>query len=340
MIIYTALPCLDSNEQFLLNISGSGSRVVLAVISKLQRLQILKCDHHFLRRIAFVETVDGTKEVPDGGIWALEEEKFNKVFNDANDMLLHSLSRKLCLSLTALKNNYSSLRKPLFSGLAASLYLYYLNHTENITVTDNITEQASIWFTHYHSQSRNLTEDYFVEHVEKKKCSSTVQTQVDQTLDEGANGPDVVDMVIAKISNIFDSDHRLLRRIAYVETDDGTSGIPPGGIWAVDECKLSIVLTAPELVELHEKIDQVFDIGLECSSLTKPLVSGLVARLYLHYLQITKKVTGPVPVAAAIEKQAHYWHKHYYSGDERLTHEYFIQKVTDLEEKEGQCMNA
>ena len=336
LISSTAPPCLDS-KNFLLIENENGSDVVLAVISKLQYLEILTYDYRLLlRRIALVETNDGTQDVSDGGIWALDETKFNMT---VNNMRFRSLSRKLCQDLKTVK--YASLRKPLISGLAATLYLYYLYDTENITVTENIIEQASIWSTHYHSRSRNLTEDDFVEKVQKRRCSSAVQTQVDQTLVEGANGPSVVDMVIAKISNIFDTDHRFLRRIAYVETNDGNSSGRPGGIWAVDECKLSIVLTASELVEQRVKIDQVFDIGLEeYSSLSKPLVSGLVARLYLYYMEITKNATGPAAVASAIDKQAHYWHKYYYSGNEGLTPADFIRKVNELEEEEGQYMNT
>ena len=167
---------------------------------------------------------------------------------------------------------------------------------------------------------------------------SAAQMQVDQTLEDGANGSDVVEMVIARISwtNIFDSDHRLLRRIAYVETNDGTSGVPPGGIWAVDECTLKTVLKEAKLMELHEIIDQEFDINFSettHSLLMKPLFSGLVARLYLHYLNITKN--ADIPLAAAISDQAKFWHRYYYNG-KCLTVDDFTQKVRELEKKEGQ----
>ena len=163
-----------------------------------------------------------------------------------------------------------------------------------------------------------------------------MQKQVDQTLDPGANGSDVVEMVIAKISKVFPSDHRLLRRIAYVETDDGTSGVPPGGIWAVDESKLNTVLTESNLSKLRENIDQEFEIEfgiITFNFLSKPLVSGLVARLYLHYVEITENVK--IPLAAAIEDQAQLWHSYYYNGTE-LSGDDFTMKVRELEKREGQ----
>ena len=166
---------------------------------------------------------------------------------------------------------------------------------------------------------------------------SAVHLHVDQTLKNDANGSDVVEMVIAKISNIFKSDHRLLRRIAYVETNDGISGVPPGGIWAVDESKLEIVLTEANLTELREEINQKFeeiDFGIVTFNfLSKPLVSGLVARLYLHYLNIAKNVD--IPLAAAIRDQAQFWHSYYYNG-RILTVDSFTQKVRELEKREGQ----
>ena len=56
---------------------------------------------------------------------------------------------------------------------------------------------------------------------------------VDRTVEQGASGSDVV---LAKVesSGVFrDSDKRLLRRIAYVESRDGTTKPPNGGIWNV-----------------------------------------------------------------------------------------------------------
>ena len=167
---------------------------------------------------------------------------------------------------------------------------------------------------------------------------SAVQKQVDRTLEDGANGSYVVEMVIAKISKVFTSDHRLLRRIAYVETNDGTSGVPHGGIWAADESKLKTVLTDTNLMELREKTNQEFEIDFHIgivtlSSLSQPLVSGLVARLYLHYLEMTKNTK--IPLAAFIGEQAKFWYSYYHNGTGGLVDD-FKQKVSELEKREGQ----
>ena len=160
-------PCLNTHEMMpLLKSDGTGSDVVKAVISKLHSLQILECDHHFLRRIALVETNDGTTGVPHGGIWALGEDKFNVVANEA----VNVLSSKLCLN-TAYGITYAFLKKPLVSGLTAGLYLNYLENSSNarlsIPLAGNIEEQAQFWITYYHS--REFTASYFMEQVEGRE---------------------------------------------------------------------------------------------------------------------------------------------------------------------------
>ena len=161
-----ATPCRPDNDTiFLTKNDRHGPDVVQAVISKLHSLQILTCDHHLLRRIALVETNDGMAGVPDGGIWALDERKFNVIANDVNEVL----SNKLCLNTTG-GTPYTFLRQPLISGVAASLYLVsYLENNPNasIPLAKNIEEQAKFWITNYHSSE--LAAAYFVEQVKERE---------------------------------------------------------------------------------------------------------------------------------------------------------------------------
>ena len=69
-------------------------------------------------------------------------------------------------------------------------------------------------------------------------------SQVDLTLVPEANGTVVVQACLAKITgaNIFAADNQMLRRIAYVETRDGTDSdtytpTNNGGIWQLSESK-------------------------------------------------------------------------------------------------------
>ena len=160
---HIATPCRPDNETiFLIGDDRHGSDVVQAVISKLHSVQILTCDHRLLRRIALVETNDGTAGVPDGGIWALDERKFNVIASEVDK----ELSNKLCLNKTG-GTPYTFLGKPLISGLAASLYLVNITANASIPLAENIEQQAQFWIKHYHS--RGLSAEDFVEQV-KSKC--------------------------------------------------------------------------------------------------------------------------------------------------------------------------
>ena len=160
-----ATTCLNRTEKmFLLNGRETGSHLVQTVISKLHSLQILTCDHRLLRRIALVETNDGISGVPDGGIWALNESKFNAISSDVDEVL----SKKLCLNVPG-GTTYEYLKKPLVSGLCASLYLNYLEKSRNarIPLARKIEEQAKFWNKYYHT--RELTTEYFVEQVKTRE---------------------------------------------------------------------------------------------------------------------------------------------------------------------------
>ena len=157
---HTTEPCLDKEERkSLLNPAGYGSEIVEAVILKLHSLQILTCHHRLLRRIALVETEDGTSK-PGGGIWALDVSRYSNITQEVKK----AVNTKLCLNVTG-DIPYNFLKQPLISGLASNLYLNYLenNRSIGIPVARDIKKQAQFWNTYYHL--RNLSVNYFVAQV-------------------------------------------------------------------------------------------------------------------------------------------------------------------------------
>lgn len=166
---------------------------------------------------------------------------------------------------------------------------------------------------------------------------------VDETLNNEAVGSDVVHAVIAKLdaSGLFDSDHRLLRRLAFVETADGAMNhnlcSDDGGIWALQKLKLDLVLSAPELASIRSSTQFMF--GVEWAQVTKddmckPFYAGLAARLYLAYIEIT---TEKIPFASNFEEQAQFWITYYHSNAGGII-AYFVEKVTLLEKQEGKFL--
>ena len=71
---------MHMHNTILYQINANGSAVVLQTIGSLQQCEVLGNDNELLRRIAYVETRDGTltTDSNDGswGIWAVRENKF------------------------------------------------------------------------------------------------------------------------------------------------------------------------------------------------------------------------------------------------------------------------
>ena len=133
-------------------------------------------------------------------------------------------------------------------------------------------------------------------------CMTSLTTEVqgrDLTLVPGANGPDVVRAVIAKLtfSNIS-LNHQsngviapFMRTMAYVETRDGAWPNSDGGIWNITETVFNRVMNDIVHEDIREEIEtahpnnyiHVTDLSsINYSDLNIPMYSGLVARLQIH----------------------------------------------------------
>ena len=117
---------------------------------------------------------------------------------------------------------------------------------------------------------------------------------MDKTLESESSGSHVVNAVVNKIQDLFDSDNQFLRRIAFMESQDGTAEFTHrsdfhGGIWQVDEATFSDTQNTtkhPELTSQYQKIMEAFKINwlnITWEDLRVPLYSGLAARLFFSY---------------------------------------------------------
>jgi len=114
------------------------------------------------------------------------------------------------------------------------------------------------------------------------------------------------------------SDNEILRRIAYVETRDGSDPDTYnegnyGGIWAVSEAAFENTKdTSNALLALkHEQIVQQFGIDwgrVQFSELRKPLYSALAARLVLFL------APRAIPSRTDVAAQAQFWKENYNYG--------------------------
>ena len=162
---------------------------------------------------------------------------------------------------------------------------------------------------------------------------------VDETVTENAKGTDVVRAVLTKLESCERynlTDHRLLRRIAYVETMD--QQVPIGGLWALSRSNFDRINQTMMKQWLNSScrgllndnvplIEHVVNRDLYASTKI-PIVSGLAASLYLHYLTTARGLA--IPLASDIEGQATFWRNNYnHSGNKTV----FKERVAALESK-------
>ena len=138
----------------------------------------------------------------------------------------------------------------------------------------------------------------------------------DLTLEDDASGAAVVHAVITKLRTCEilknTTDHRFLRRTAYVESRDGKIN-GPGGIWRVNDVWIYFLNKNHELLNectcLNTSIDgcQLSNITMKCTE--KPLYSGLVISFYLYYSR------SSIPLSSNINEQAKLLNELWYNSE-------------------------
>ena len=153
---------------------ASGSAVVEEVLHLIQNSDIFPPDHGFMRRIAYVETRDGTNMTENTGedmdhkrvgIWGLtvsmlhnmrlqlKQHRGNKKYQN-----LTAKSEQICevFGVNVTSKNLN-LRNPLVSGIAARFYLHYLTVLKDVILPESVSEQASFWASEYNMTDNATT---------------------------------------------------------------------------------------------------------------------------------------------------------------------------------------
>ena len=148
---------------------ASGSDVVEAVLKHLEDTGIFPPDHGFMRRIAYVETRDGTNnKIMENinvriihkriGIWGLTDYMLQymrfKLQEHSNDPKCQNLIvdskqiyRRFGVNMTG--DEKLNMRIPLVSGIAAHFYLHYLTVLKNVEIPGDLAGQALLWASYY-----------------------------------------------------------------------------------------------------------------------------------------------------------------------------------------------
>ncbi|CAH1787670.1 unnamed protein product [Owenia fusiformis] len=127
----------------------SGEDVVEEVIEIIEGACIFPDDKLFLRRLAFVESLDGkdTKTYRsgyNGGIWQVDEAIFQTTQVATSGMTQKHNEIKSNFHIDWLSASWEDLRKPLYSGIAARLYLAFQSE-----IPLSLTDQATYWQKNY-----------------------------------------------------------------------------------------------------------------------------------------------------------------------------------------------
>ncbi|XP_048244945.1 uncharacterized protein LOC124143446 [Haliotis rufescens] len=148
----------------------SGSEVTEAVVNSITESCLFPDDKLFLRRLAYVETHDGTDAKTyrpgyDGGIWQIDQDKFNMIKNTGT--LFSDVSSQFAIDWSTVQ--WSDLRKPLYSGLAAALYLSTISEP----LPQGAENQGSYFRKYFHDDPHSAHNYYTAAKQLNIVCSRT-----------------------------------------------------------------------------------------------------------------------------------------------------------------------
>ncbi|XP_071095524.1 uncharacterized protein [Haliotis cracherodii] len=131
--------------------NAAGQEVVEAVVDRIRAQCLFTDDRFLLRRLAFVESQDGeaadTYRVGyDGGIWKVDYAMFAKTSACAHPLRNPCAHIKSAFGIDWTRVSWSDLRKPLYSGLGAVLFILSLNRP---SLPADTVSQAQFWSTDY-----------------------------------------------------------------------------------------------------------------------------------------------------------------------------------------------
>jgi receptor-type tyrosine-protein phosphatase Q len=138
-----------------------GVEVVEATLRKIRRSEIFQDDFDFFKRLAYVESEDGESNstANDGGIWQVNEEYLEQSKQPSLAGLHAQISGNFNISWAGA--DLEDLRKPLFSAIAARLYLASLGEE----IPQSLEGQSDFWLRHYNQ--RDATRQTFSSKVDE-----------------------------------------------------------------------------------------------------------------------------------------------------------------------------
>ena len=154
---------------------ANGTSVVLLTVAHLQQTTVFADDNGMLRRIAYAETRDWTRE--GDNIWQVSEDALlqTQVSDHPTLTVKHSLIfRELEIDWVSVE--WPQLEKPLYSAIAARLVLFLA--PERLPDASDIEGQALFW-KRYYSPNGSVEEFSGAAHELEGKCSLVLRVGLD-----------------------------------------------------------------------------------------------------------------------------------------------------------------
>ncbi|XP_046580929.1 uncharacterized protein LOC124288453 [Haliotis rubra] len=150
VLILVVLAAVEGKDLTLTE-DASGQEVVEAVIDRIRAQCIFTDDRFLLRRLAFVESQDGEaaetySDGYHGGIWKVDYDMFANTSACAQPIRNTCAVIKSSFGFDWTRVWWSDLRKPLYSGLGAVLFI--LSQNLSFLPADTVS-QAQFWSTAY-----------------------------------------------------------------------------------------------------------------------------------------------------------------------------------------------
>ena len=183
LVIFALIQSSSSATDLTLKERATGADVVEAVIDRIYGTDPLHFDDDYdiLKRIAWAESRFGNDSDTfrvnfTGGIWQMNERKYELTKNlnlyPALNVTHQNISS--AFQINWLNTTWSDLLKPLYSGLAARLFLSTINEP----IPQTLEGQAKYW-NDYYNNADALNETHFIEEVTEYENSTKCNGKMD-----------------------------------------------------------------------------------------------------------------------------------------------------------------
>ncbi|XP_076821830.1 uncharacterized protein LOC143468472 isoform X1 [Clavelina lepadiformis] len=164
LVIICGLARLSKQTDLALVSGSTGTVVTLRCVDLITSSGIFPYDGAFLRRLAYVETSDGTAitATGEGGIWKISAITLGNLMDKSYDASTYYPMILSQFNITWTSVAYNHLDIPLYSALAARLVLAHVELNSTAALPATLPEQYLIWDFYFREEVAPIDESTFI----------------------------------------------------------------------------------------------------------------------------------------------------------------------------------